>query len=258
ESSLHTPVVAGERVLVASESGRLWSVGVEDGARYGFAQFAQPLRSPPAAATEQGKAYLLGQQSSVYTLDATTLDCVAVQYNGHAKGAAPVAPVAIDGRVLLIQNIGAETSLLTVFSTDADGLLANQLAEWRQEGVVSASPVVIGRRVLVTTERGAVYLYEVSAEPDGPPLSLTASRAAQDNADGRSRVVAMGGEVWIAGDGLRRTAASLADSQLVVRAIPDPCNDDRFLGSLETNGDAILHTRVREGESGVTFAATDA
>lgn len=258
ESSLHTPVVAGERVLVASESGRLWSVGVEDGARYGHAQFAQPLRSPPAASAEQGKAYLLGQQSSLYTLDSTTLECVAVRYNGHAKGAAPVAPVAIDGRVLLIQNIGAETSLLTVYSTDADGLLANQLAVWRQEGVVSASPVVMDRRVLVTTERGAVYLYEVSAEPDGPPLSLTASRAAQDKADGRSRVVALGGEVWIAGDGLRRTAASLADSQLVVRAIPDPCNDDRFLGSLEANGDAILHTRVRQGESGVTFGATDA
>lgn len=258
DSSLHTPVIAGERVLVASESGRLWSVGLTDGARYGYAEFAQPLRSPPAAALDLGKVYLLGQQSSLYTLEATTLDCLAVRYNGHAKGAAPVAPVALGGRVLLIQNVGAETSLLTVYSTDADGLPANQLAEWRQEGVVSASPVVKGRRVLVTTERGAIYLYEVTSEVDGPPVALVASRAAQANVDGRNHVVASGREVWIAGEGLRRTAASLADTQLVVRAIPDPCDDDRFLGALEARGDAILHTRVRRGESGVTFAATDA
>lgn len=258
DSSLHTPVPAGDRILVASESGRLWSIGATDGKRYGYAQFAQPLRSPPAADPEHGKAYLLGQQSSLYSLDAQTLECLAVQYNGHAKGAAPVAPIALAGRVLLLQNVGAETSLLTVYGTNADGMLANKLSEWRQVGVVSTNPVIDGRRVLVTTERDAAYLYEVSDGPEAPPLSQIATRAAQRQTGGQSRVAAVGGEVWVAGEGLTRTAASLADSQLVVRAIPDPCDKDRFLGSFEARGGALLHTRVRKGAPGVTFGATDA
>ncbi|TWT98064.1 outer membrane biogenesis protein BamB [Botrimarina colliarenosi] len=254
---LHTPVLAGDRVLVATETGRLYAYDSESGGRAGYAQFAQPLRAAPAFDSESKKAYVVGQQSSLYTLDAASLACVGVRYTGHAAGSIVAPPLSIGGRVLVIENTGLETSRLNVFATDESGVVGNQLREWRLEGVVTTPAVVSGRRFLVTTEAGAVYLFEVTSSQDGPPLTLVASQGVQTGPARRRSVIETRGDVWIAGEGLRRTAASLADSQLVARELTDPCEGDLFVGPLEKKGDALFHTRVRKGQPGVTFAASD-
>ncbi|MEO0531034.1 MAG: PQQ-binding-like beta-propeller repeat protein, partial [Planctomycetota bacterium] len=256
-SKLLTPVVAGRTVLVASESGRLWSLDATSGKRRGYANFAQPLRSPPAVDESRGKVHVAGEQSSLYTLDSKTLDCVAVRFTGHAAGSVPVAPLAIGGRVITLENTGAETAQFRLYATDDDGLISNQLRDWRLEGIVSTPPTVSGRRVLVTTDSGAVYLFEVTATTDGQPLILIASRAPLSGSTRARRAVEARGDVWIAGEGLRRTAASLADSQLVSRDLPNPCDGDLFFGSFVTRGEAVLHTRRREGRPGATLAASN-
>lgn len=257
EAPLFQPVVAGDRVLVASESGRLWSFDAATGARSGATQFAQPLSSAPGVDAESGKVYVAGHQSSLYTLDPESLECVGVRYTGHKPGDVSTPPLAIGGRVLLIENTGAATSRLSVFGADESGVVANQLREWRLEGVVSTPAVATGRRFLVATESGAVYLFEVTASQEGSPLTLVASQGAQSGAKRRCSVVESRGEVWIAGRGLRRTAASLADSQLVPRVLPDACEGDLFVGSIAKMGDAVLHARVRKGVPGLTVAASD-
>ncbi|MEQ8846886.1 PQQ-binding-like beta-propeller repeat protein [Botrimarina sp.] len=251
------PVAAGDRVLVATESGKLWRFNAQTGDRDGYADFAQPLRAAPAVDAERGVAYVAGRQSSLYTLDLESLECVAVRYTGHAAGEAPVPPVALDGRVLFLQNTGLETSRLTVFRTDEQGHVAEQVADWRLEGVAGRPMRVDGRRVLVATDSGAVYLFEVTPGVSDQPLSLLAKSTATGSRLGSQSVVEVGGEVWIAGDGLRRTAASLADSTLVARPLADPCDGDRFVGPIAHRGDAILHARIRRGRPGLTIAATD-
>jgi outer membrane protein assembly factor BamB len=258
DAQVFEPVVAGDRVLVASESGRLWSFDATSGARIGSATFAQPLRCGVAVAGEGARVYVVGQQSSLYTLDAASLECQGVRYTAHAPGSIVTPPLAIGDRVILIENTGAETSRLSVLATEDSGEVGSQLGEWRLEGVVSTPAFVSGRRFLVTTESGAVYLFEVSAAQEGPPLTLIASQAAQPGVKRRRSVVESRGEVWIAGEGLRRTAASLADSQLTPRDLPDACEGDLFVGPIVKNGDAILHARVRKGVPGLTVAASDA
>lgn len=257
EAPLFEPVVAGERVLVASESCRLWSFDAATGARVGSTLFAQPLRCAPAVDTEGGKVYVVGQQSSLYTLEGPSLECISVRYTGHAPGTIIVPPLAIGGRVAIIENTGAETSRLSVFATEDSGAVGAQIGEWRLEGIVSTPAVVTGRRFLVTTESGAVYLFEVTAAKEGAPLTLIASQAAQPGPKRRHSVVEARGEVWIAGEGLRRTVASLADSRLTQRELPDACTGDLFVGPIAKNGEAVLHARVRKGIPGLTVAASD-
>lgn len=254
---LFEPVVAGERLLVASESGRLWSFDAATGARAGATVFAQPLRCAPAVDNESGKVYVVGQQSSLYTLDSESLECIGVRYTGHAPGTIIAPPLAIGGRVAIIENTGAETSRLSVFATEQTGAAGAQLGEWRLEGIVSTPAVVAGRRFLVTTESGAVYLFEVTAAKEAAPLTLIASQPAQPGPKSRRSVVEARGEVWIAGEGLRRTVASLADSRLTQRELPDACTGDLFVGPIAKNGDAVLHARVRKGIPGLTVAASD-
>lgn len=258
EAPVFEPVVAGDRVLVASGSGRLWSFDAATGARIGSALFAQPLRCGASVAAEGGQVYVVGQQSSLYTLDTQSLECLGVRYTAHAPGSIVTPPLAIGGRVVLIENAGAETSRLAVYATEESGVVGPQLHEWRLEGVVSTPAVVSGRRFLVTTESGAIYLFEVTASQEGSPLTLVASQAAQPRAKRRNSVVESRGEVWIAGEGLRRTTASLADSQLTPRDLPDACEGDLFVGPIVKNGDAVLHARVRKGIPGLTVAASDA
>ncbi|QDV74569.1 PQQ-binding-like beta-propeller repeat protein [Botrimarina mediterranea] len=257
EAPLFEPTIAGERVLVASESGRLWSFDAASGARVGATEFAQPLRSAPAIDAETGRAYVAGQQSSLYTLDTESLECIGVRFTGHAPGTVLTPPLAIGGRVAIIENTGAETSRLSVYATDESGVVGSQLGEWRLEGIVSTPAVVSARRFLVATESGAVYLFEVTAAKEGAPLTLIASQPAQPGEKRRRSVVESRGEVWIAGEGLRRTAASLADSRLAPRDLPDACTGDLFVGPIVKNGDAVLHARVRKGAPGLTVAASD-
>lgn len=258
EGALHEPVVAGDRVFVASESGRLWAIDAASGDRLGYAEFAQPLRSAPAVNTGRRKVYLPGEQSSLYTLDSRSLECVAIRYTGHAAGSVATPPIALSGRVLMLENSGLETSRLHVYVTDGDGVPSNQVADRRLDGVVTTAPVVSGRKLLIATETGAIYLFESSAGADGPPLTLLASRSADGSSAGPRHVLEARGDVWIADVGLTRAAASLADSQLVARALPDPCTGDRFVGPLKRSGGVVLHSRVRRGRPGFTLGATDA
>ncbi|QDT69100.1 outer membrane biogenesis protein BamB [Planctomycetes bacterium MalM25] len=257
-SALNQPVVAGDRVLVASESGRLWSFDATSGARLGYAPFAQPLRSAPAVNQEKGRVYVAGAQSSLYTLDAVSLECVAVRYTGHAKGAIPVAPVSLAGWLLTLENIGESTSRINVYSTDEQGVIANQLGDWRLEGVASTPIEIDGRKALVATESGATYLFELVEGREGQPLSLTASRTPESGPPHRRRAAVVRGGVWIAGEGLRRTAASPAESLLVARDLANPFEQDLFTGSIARVGDAVLHSRVRSGLPGLAVAANNA
>lgn len=258
DSALNQPVVAGDRVLVSSESGRLWAFDTASGARQGYAPFAQPLRAAPAVNEEKGRVYVAGEQSSLYTLDAESLECIAVRYTGHAKGALPVTPVSLAGWLLTLENVGESTSRINVYSTDEQGLVANQLGDWRLEGVASTPIETDGRKVLVATESGATYLFELVDGREGQPLSLTGSRTVEPGAPHRRRAVVVRGGVWIAGEGLRRTAASPADSQLVARDLADPFDEDLFTGSIERLGGAVMHSRVRAGLPGLAVAANDA
>lgn len=251
-------VATTDAALVAGESGRVAAFDLATGERRGRVEFAQPLRARGGVDAARGKAYFAGAQSSLYTIDTRTLECVGVRHTGHGPGTVTVPPVALGGRVLLIDNAGARTARVRVYATDEAGVVAEQLSEWPLEGVVSTPAVVSGRRVLVTTEVGSVALFEVNAGADGPPVTLVAARTGTA-ADARRCVAAVtGGDVWVASRGLERTSASLADSQLITQDLPDDCRGDLFIGAIEGRGDAVLHSRVRSGCNNVTVAATSA
>ncbi|MCO6044705.1 PQQ-binding-like beta-propeller repeat protein [Aeoliella sp. ICT_H6.2] len=255
DDEVTAPVLVGSNVLLAGSSGKLHVVDSETGERTGYVQFAQPLRVPPAINAQAGVLYVIGERSSVYTLSASDFTCTGVFYSNHARGsiAAPAA-VALD-KVMLAESDGADTSKVLLYAVDGSGLLTEQIAEQRITGRVVTQPMVEGRRITVVTDHGAVAVYEVSAGPDGDPLTVLASRTGRSTQPAPPHAAVLDGKIWIAENSLAKYAIAPTGNRLVVDALDDDYNRSQFVGPLTGRDGVLFHTRSRRRRSGFTVTA---
>ncbi|MEO1498296.1 MAG: PQQ-binding-like beta-propeller repeat protein [Planctomycetota bacterium] len=252
------PVVTRERILVTTDAGELLSIDAASGDRLGVVRFAQPITTPPAVDPSTGRAYLVGDQSSVYTLDLESLSCLDVSLTGH-RSQSVVAPPAIAGDLLFVfENFGYETAKMRVLRLDADRKPAEEIEPFRLAGAVTQPATVSGRKLLVATNRGEVSLFELNVEADGAPINLIARRGAVTDSMAACAVALDRGTVWIAENRLLKGAASLADSRLVAQAIKVDFKGDRFLGPIVVGDDTVLHTRRDSLTEDVIVGATNA
>ena len=258
EGAATEPTVFETRVFVATESGRLLMLDANTGERLGHLDFAQRLTTPPVVGPNGRLLHQAGEQTSLYSLDLTSLECVGVHYTGHAPGAIAAPPVVAGGRLLVIENVGVETSVLRSFSFDDQGRIGEQNAEFRLNGVATQRPVLSGRRVLVSVDTGEVALFEVNAGPNQTAMIEVARRPTTPETRGAHYLAQISGELWIAEEGLSRSAPSLGDGRLIVREIDDPFSGDRFAGPMKVSKRVLLHARRRRAAPGLTIGATDA
>ncbi len=138
DDDLAQPVVAGDRVFCAGLSGKLHVVEADSGKTIGYVQFAQPLRTAPVVSADGKAIYLTGEHSSLYSLSADDYASLGVFYLGHAKGSIVAAPISVQGRVMLFENDGAETSSLHVLGVEEKGAVDRRLKTQRLSGLVNA------------------------------------------------------------------------------------------------------------------------
>ncbi|TWT35648.1 outer membrane biogenesis protein BamB [Posidoniimonas corsicana] len=254
---LSQPALVEGRLLTPGASGKLFVVDAESGDSAGYVQFAQPLRTPPAYDAENQAIYLAGDHSSLYSLSAKDLSCLGVFYLGHAKGSIATAPIALQGRVLVLENDGAETSTLHVLGVDERRSIDRRLQTQRISGLVTEPPITFARRVAVATDTGHVDVFEVSAEDDAQPIVLLASRQPTRMRRGPRYAGVHDGELWLAEVGLFRYSISPSGNRLPVRDVADPFRRDTFVSPLIIQDGALIHARKRPGRPGVSIGATD-
>ncbi|TWT42569.1 outer membrane protein assembly factor BamB family protein [Botrimarina hoheduenensis] len=252
-----TPLIAGKRVLMTTEAGSLLAFEAASGQREGAVVFAQPLRTPPSRDPVTGRLYVLGESASLYTLDADSLDCLAVTVTGHAAASIAVPPAVIERTLSLIENIGYQTAELRVYRLGDGGLPGELLAQERLEGAVTAPPVVAGRRLVVATDRGEVSIFEITSNADNVQVNRVAKRSPGRDATATQSIAYAEGALWIAEERLQKSLASLAENRLVVERLPEDFSGDRFVGPLVVNGKALLHARRLKDRDAVALAATD-
>lgn len=255
DDELAPPVLVGNSILLAGASGKLHIVNSDTGQRTGYVQFAQPLRVAPAVNPQAGVLYLVGERSSVYTISANDYSCKGVYYTNHARGSVTAPPAVALDKVLLAESDGADTSKVLLYAVDGNGLLTSQLAEQRIAGRVVTPPMVEGRRVTVVTDRGAVTVYEVSAGPDGDPLTVLASRAGRSSQPSPPHAAVLDGKIWQAENSLAKYAIAPAGNRLVAEALDDDYNRSQFVGPLIGRDGVLFHTRARRRRAGFTVTA---
>ncbi|MEM6330364.1 MAG: PQQ-binding-like beta-propeller repeat protein, partial [Planctomycetota bacterium] len=263
EDDVAQPTLLGDRLLAAGESGRLHVLDAASGAKIGHVQFAQPLRSSPAVSQAAGRVYLVGEHSSVYTLDAASLDCLGVYYLGHAKGAVAATPALVLNRVAVMENDGAATSRLHLFGLDERGVIDRELAAGDQAGIrlpglVKQPPQVFGKRFSLVTDSGHIGVYEVSSEETDRPLTLLGTRAARRQARANRYSALVDQQLWVGGSGLARHSIQPAGNRLPAIQLKENFRGDTFVHPLDVAGGVVIHVRRRRGRAGATVAASNA
>lgn len=193
-------LAAGGRVFIATRDGKLIALDAESGDGKSAAQLPQHLRLGPVAS--DGKhIYQLAEHSLLYVLAAADLKCNGAVYLGHEPGSVEVTPTVLARHLVVAENRGS-SALLHVVPLDDKGTPADSSQKVEIEGKVTTSPLLLGDRLIVLTDRqSAVFDYLPAEEEPLKKLGETAVAAGEPLA--RYGLV-HAGKLWVADDGLRK------------------------------------------------------
>lgn len=257
DDTFAAPVLLKDQILLAGDSGKLHVVDAASGTRQGYVKFAQPLRASPAINEQGGVIYLSGEHSSLYSLAINDFSCLGVHYSNHAPGAIAAPAAVVLDKVVFVENDGAETCKLAVYSLDGRGVIDQLLASPRLAGRVVRQPLVNGRRFVVLTDRGQIGVYEVGVGPDGDPLTTLAMRS-ERSGQPFVRYAALGdGNIWLGENALTKYAIAPTGNRLTVQPLADDYNRSQFVAPITVADDALLQVRARRGRAGYTVTAVN-
>lgn len=257
EGVLAAPIAIGDRLLVASDAGRLYVVQQASGELLGYVQFSQPISQPPVVNERGDRIYVLGEHSNIYTLSADDLACVGVYYLGHSAGSVATPPIAVLNKVVVADNSGAETCQMRVLALNDEGAPNADVAAYRLSGLVTTPLQVAGRRFATVTTQGQAIVFEIAAANDKQALTALASREAQDREQLARFSLLHDGHLWLAARELTKLAVLPTGNQLPVRSIERDYRGDAFDYPLQAVGNLVIHVRRPARRSGAIVAAMD-
>jgi len=258
------PVVVDDQLLVATRSGRLVLIDLETGNSAGYLQLPQSLRVSPVVDPRLSRAYQVAEHSNLYVLSLADGTAEQVVYLEHGPGSITAAPVLISRFLIVAENDGMEDGRLRVLSVESagEGPSVRPVQEVRLNGHVDTPPLVFGLRLLVTTDQGDVYVFQVSGSNAEAPLEKVADGKAageglvtddQDSVGPIRFPLMVSGQVWIADSQLTRYDIQPQFGRLQPKGIVN--EGSVSLARLVTAGEAIFHVRRMVGLPGVVVSA---
>ena len=241
------PVVAGHQIFVATgdeQQGRLLVVNSQTGVVEQAVSFPERLTAPPLVDTQGGTLVQPGWQSSLYLLSSTDLRCEQVFYLGHAAGTVTVPPARVLGQILVAENPGTDFSLLHLLgpSPDSPEGLRRVVDPVRLEGRVVVPMITSGQRVLVVTDRGRVYVFEIDPNNVRQPIRVAASAVSTIEGQAISYPLLEKSRLWIGDSQLTHFELQISRGQLARKWLNS--KGDLFLGPLQLRGERLFHVRL--------------
>lgn len=256
EERFGDPLVLGERAYVASESGRVTAVNLNDGSASNYAQIPQPLSCPPGGDEKASKVYAVGEHSNLYVLSSTKLSCSEVFYLGHKAGTVATAPVMLRSHLFIAENAGSNYSLMHVLKTNNTGTELESVQQpFRLTGKVIVPPVILGRRLLVITDLGAITLLEMNLERRSEPVRVVAQFSQTSTKPLLGYSAADTSYLWVGDERLSRYAISTAKGTLD-SDWRKPIGD-AYLAPLQIFGDALCMVRKENQSASILATAVE-
>ncbi len=159
------------------------------------------------------------------------------------------------GQILVAENPGTAFSLLHLLgpSPDRPDVLRRVVDPLRLEGRVVVPMIAFGQRVLVVTDRGRVYVFEVDPNNVRQPIRVAASAVSTIEGQAVSYPLLAESRLWIGDSQLTHFELQISRGQLVRKWLNS--KGDLFLGPLQLRGERLFHVRRRSGRLGATVAA---
>jgi outer membrane protein assembly factor BamB len=166
------PVVLGESLWIAFRSGKLLEVEQATGEAKREIRFPQALRVSPAADARRRYLFQPGEHSTLFVLDRVSGSCVQTLYVGHEPGSLSLPPVVLASYGVLTVASGVNQTDLYVFEireeqAEEPVVLVQQI---RLPGQVTVPPAVSGTRLLVASQSGSAWVYELAPGDPKKPL----------------------------------------------------------------------------------------
>lgn len=252
------PVVAGGKILVATQGGKLVTINTATGESPRYIQFPQELSVAPAVDSRRSLVYQVAVHSNMFVVSLEDGTCREVFYLGHSQGSVNTAPVVIDDFLLVVVNDGAYDSVLKLFAvqtrkSDKPEPWLKLVQEIRLGGHVKTPPLVDGRRVLVSTAAGIVRVFEISATNVKIPLREIADTAIQGGDNLIRFPLLLRGWFWIADTHLTKYDIQAARGRLMSQWIAD--QEGPFLQPPVVVGDAVICVQRKPGMPGAVVSA---
>lgn len=257
EGPILPPVIAGNRLLVTEQSGKLHVLETASGQCLGYVQFGQPLPVAPVVAPRGKRIYVVGDQSSIYTLGSEDYTCLGVFFLGQESGSIAVPPVTVLNKVVVAENSGLETSYLHVLALTDDDRIGSSDTSRRLDGLVTTPLLVEGRRLVALTTLGQVTVCEVGSGSGDDSLTQLATRDAESGPPIARFGLLHKGHVWSAGNQLNKLAVLPTGNRLPVRDIDHDYGGDIFDYPLQTVGSVLFHVRRPRRQAGAIVAAME-
>ena len=170
-----SPLAAVDKVLVTTRSGRVTALSAASGDAVAAAALPSAAAMPAAAGAGGRWLYQLADRDYLYVLSPGELKCERAVYLGHREACVDVPPLVLGGRLIVTENRGVETALLHVVPLDDTDLPHGESQHVEIQGQVVTQPVVLQVRLLVLTDRGAVVVLEIPAQPAEPLVKIAES-----------------------------------------------------------------------------------
>ena len=250
-----SPVVSAANVLIATRSGRVLKIDLASGSLVAAAQLPQPCRVPPAVSADGSHVYQLADHSHLYALATADLKCDAAIYIGHEPAGVRAAPQAVGQHLVIGDNTGAARATLQVVALQEDGLPQGVVQRVSVAGLVQTPPIVLGKHLVVITDRGAHLPLRITTEKNSP-LELLSEPAATDASSIIRHGLSLGEKLLVAGDGLRLEALDAGSGGFQPAWIAFA--GDALLGPPQLTGDVLFCVRRDAGGTGAVAAAVQA
>jgi TolA-binding protein len=254
ENPLLEPLVLPNFIVAATRAGKLLQVAAGEGTTLRQADLPQALNVPPGADVKRGRLYVASEHSNLYVLASDTLECNEVYYLGHSFEGITAPPVSTLGFVFVVERLSLRNSQLHVLATDANGLQLQKAQDpIRLEGQVVRRPLIIGRRLLVSTDRGAMYLFEIDRAAESDPVSIMTTEVPTEAEPVTPYVLANGGQIWVASNSLTQFQLQTSRRRTVRKSVTH--QGDVFVSPLQMKNNILFYARRRARKSGVTVTA---
>lgn len=251
---LAEPITIGDRVVLATNDGLLLEVELASGASSKQIQFPQQLDVAPASDSSRKWLYQLGAHSNLYVVEAATGECVEVVYLGHAAGSIQVAPVIAGQYLIVAENHALKSSRLRLLLADQEGRNLREQQTIELEGHIRTRPIVTGRSLHVSTDRGAWYTFDIGKLDQESPLTRSVELAASDEPPLIRYPFVRGGDLWLAGDKLSKYEIRASQQRLVAEDVY--FDKSVFLQPLVSLNDILLYVRRHADRPGIIAGAT--
>ena len=249
------PTFNHERLVLATETGKLMELNLDTGQIDRYAKLPQTLEVGPAFDATRPVFFQVGEHSTIYIVDSNTLECGEVYYLGHQAGTVRTTPTMAVGMLFVVENYREDECRIHVLRSTPDGKAPKRAMDpIRIKGNIVVPPIVDRRRILFVSDIRGIHLFQVEPSADPPVQSMVAGVPTSNNKRVHSIPFIYESHLFVADNRLAKYELRETTSELLLQWAVN--QNDTFQGSLDRVGGAIISQRQR-GDGGVTVTAAD-